>query len=90
MEEGSTLSTVESGHLADLTLEEDSIQKLVLENTSDEHMHETELISSKICEANVTSKAEFPLGSKFVTPLKNKMMTDPKDSAEPHSRQEIR
>ncbi|XP_062231680.1 uncharacterized protein LOC133929095 [Phragmites australis] len=81
-EEGVTLSAVRSGHLAASTFEEDSIQKLALENTNDEHIHETEPICSKkvkICEANVSPPSEFMVGSKFVTPQKNKLM----DSAEP-------
>ncbi|GJM87271.1 hypothetical protein PR202_ga03209 [Eleusine coracana subsp. coracana] len=87
MEDGATLSSVESGHLALSTVEEGSVQKVELEN-GNEHTHETEPVSSRdtskrieTSEANDTPEAELMVGSKFVTPQKNKLM----DLAEPFS-----
>ncbi|PUZ56363.1 hypothetical protein GQ55_5G290300 [Panicum hallii var. hallii] len=83
--EGVVVPTAKSGHLAASTPEEGSIQ--VIENTNDEHMHETEPISCenvKICEANATSQAELPVAATFVTPQKKKLteVTGTKHSAE--------
>ncbi|KAL6607974.1 hypothetical protein ACP70R_041037 [Stipagrostis hirtigluma subsp. patula] len=86
IEEGLILPMLECGQdLAASTCEDDSMQKVALENVNDGGMHETEPISSKkitICKDNVSLKTEFPIGSKFVTPQKIKLtgVTGPKDS----------
>ncbi|GJM87171.1 hypothetical protein PR202_ga03099 [Eleusine coracana subsp. coracana] len=92
MEDGATLSSVESGHLAFSTVEEGSVQKVELEN-GNEHTHETEPVSSRdtskrieTSEANDTLEAGLMVGSKFVTPQKNKLM----DLAEPFSTKSTR
>lgn len=81
MDEGATLSSVESDHLAISALEAGSIQKIVLENANDKTMHETEPVSLsnsskqiETCEASATLGAEIMVGSEFVTPNKNKLM----------------
>jgi hypothetical protein len=90
---GMTCSMVEPGHSPASAFQEDSIQKLVLQNTNDEQMHETEAISSRNIEASesiATMEIEFSAGSTFLTPQKTKLLklTDPK-MQQKHSSQKL-
>ncbi|XP_044957119.1 uncharacterized protein LOC123407933 [Hordeum vulgare subsp. vulgare] len=85
MEKGAAFSMVDRGQLADA--HEETPQKIEVESTHDKRMTRLVPVSSKnitICESDVTSQAEFLLGSNFVTPRKSKLVevTVPIASAE--------
>lgn len=87
MEKEVASSSVELNQSASATDEENVSQKIVVTITNEKSTHETEPVSANkiaICQPNVPSKAEFSVGSSFVTPRKNKVVdvTDHKDSAE--------
>ncbi|KAL5228758.1 hypothetical protein ABZP36_017023 [Zizania latifolia] len=85
--EGVVSSSVELNQSTTATEQEDISQKIVVSSTVGKCIQETESVSAvkiKVCESDVLLKAEFPVGSTFVTPQKRKLMDvmDPKDSAE--------
>ncbi|KAG8051741.1 hypothetical protein GUJ93_ZPchr0001g31249 [Zizania palustris] len=85
--EGVVSLSVELNQSATATEQEDISQKTVVSITDGKCIKETESITAvkiKVCESDVLLKAEFPVGSTFVTPQKRKLMDvmDPKDSAE--------
>ncbi|EAY74423.1 hypothetical protein OsI_02313 [Oryza sativa Indica Group] len=87
MEKEVASSSVELNQSASATDEENVSQKIVVTITNEKSTHETEPVSANkiaICQPDVPSKAEFSVGSSFVTPRKNKVVdvTDHKDSAE--------
>uniref|UniRef100_J3L0Q3 Uncharacterized protein n=2 Tax=Oryza brachyantha TaxID=4533 RepID=J3L0Q3_ORYBR len=86
MEKEVASSSVEPNQSAAATDQEDVSQKMIVTSTN-ESMHETEPVSAnkiEMCQSDVPLKAEFPVGSSFVTPQKNKVMDvkGPKGSAE--------
>uniref|UniRef100_A0A0E0MXP7 Uncharacterized protein n=1 Tax=Oryza rufipogon TaxID=4529 RepID=A0A0E0MXP7_ORYRU len=77
MEKEVASSSVELNQSASATEEENVSQKIVVTITNEKSTHETEPVSANkiaICQPDVPSKAEFSVGSSFVTPRKNKVV----------------